>query len=246
MKETVVSIKDNIVAETNGLSDRPPGQSGLRSWSGKKGRSARAERGQALTRGENELQRLTRRVGTHVDDKVGTKDVVTWAQREKQEILDRLSGIKADGDYSPQEKEGLLVAQALEGIVNDALDIVFRDEDSWKKNRAPVLAAAEGFRRKLAALAKNVASEVPGAAEEDLAEAKRTAKGNITQATRKKHATVGKDKFPIFDKKSAEAAIDLRGHAPKADRAKIINKAAKYAPAAAKKAREADKKKKKG
>ena len=78
-----------------------------------------------------------------------------------------------------------------------------------------------------------------------LREKKRTAKGNITQATRKKHATVGKDKFPIFDKKSAEAAIDLRGHAPEADRAKIINKAAKYAPAAAKKAREADKKKKK-
>ena len=73
-------------------------------------------------------------------------------------------------------------------------------------------------------------------------ETKRTAKGNITQDTREKHATVGKDKFPIFDKKSAEAAIDLRGHAPKADRAKIINKAAKYAPEAAKKAREADKK----
>ena len=75
-----------------------------------------------------------------------------------------------------------------------------------------------------------------------VAEAERTDKGNITQATREKHATVGKDKFPIFDKKSAEAAIDLRGHAPEADRAKIINKAAKYAPAAAKKAREADKK----
>ena len=74
-------------------------------------------------------------------------------------------------------------------------------------------------------------------------EANRTAKGNITQDTREKHATVGKDKFPIFDKKSAEAAIDLRGHAPAKDRAKIINKAAKYAPAAAKKAREADKKK---
>ena len=75
-----------------------------------------------------------------------------------------------------------------------------------------------------------------------VAEAERTDKGNITQATREKHATVGKDKFPIFDKKSAEAAIDLRGHAPEADKAKIINKAAKYAPAAAKKAREADKK----
>jgi len=76
-----------------------------------------------------------------------------------------------------------------------------------------------------------------------LEEEMRTAKGNVTQATRKKHATVGKDKFPIFDKKSAESAIDLRGHAPEADRAKIINKAAEYAPEAAKKAREADKKK---
>jgi hypothetical protein len=78
--------------------------------------------------------------------------------------------------------------------------------------------------------------------EDTLEEAERTAKGNITQDTREDHATVGKDKFPIFDKKSAEAAIDLRGHAPEADRAKIINKAAKYAPAAAKKAREAEKK----
>ena len=74
-------------------------------------------------------------------------------------------------------------------------------------------------------------------------EANRTPKGNITQAAREKYATVGKDKFPIFDKKSAEAAIDLRGHAPKADRAKIINKAAKFAPEAAKKAREEDEKK---
>ena len=73
-------------------------------------------------------------------------------------------------------------------------------------------------------------------------EKKRTAKGNITQDTREKYATVGKDKFPIFDKESAESAIKLRGHASKANQKKIINKAAKYAPAAAKKAREADKK----
>tara|TARA_B100001123_G_scaffold74689_4_gene84272 strand:+ start:3044 stop:3520 length:477 start_codon:yes stop_codon:yes gene_type:complete len=74
-------------------------------------------------------------------------------------------------------------------------------------------------------------------------EANRTAKGNVTQAAREKYATVGDDGFPIFDKKSAKAAIDLRGHAPEADRSKIINKAAKRAPEAAKKAREADKKK---
>ena len=77
----------------------------------------------------------------------------------------------------------------------------------------------------------------------ELIEADRTAKGSVTQAAREKYATVGDDKFPIFDKKSAESAIDLRGHAPKADRAKIINKAAKYAPEAAKKAREEDKEK---
>jgi len=78
-----------------------------------------------------------------------------------------------------------------------------------------------------------------------LREKKRSAKGNITQDTREKYATVGKDKFPIFDKKSAEAAIDLRGHTSAANQKKIIDKAAKYAPAAAKKAREVEKKKKK-
>ena len=74
----------------------------------------------------------------------------------------------------------------------------------------------------------------------------RSAKGNVTQSAREEYATVGKDGFPIFDEKSAKAAIDLRGHAPEADRAKIINKAAKRAPDAAKKAREADKEKNEG
>ncbi len=71
-------------------------------------------------------------------------------------------------------------------------------------------------------------------------EANRTEKGNVTQKAREKYATVGKDKFPIFDKKSAEAAIDLRGHTSKKNQKKIINKAAKYAPEAAKKAREVE------
>jgi len=79
-----------------------------------------------------------------------------------------------------------------------------------------------------------------------LKEEERSAKGNITQATREKYATVGKDGFPIFDKKSAIAAIDLRGHASKADQEKIINKAAKFAPEEAKAAREKDKKKNEG
>ena len=74
-------------------------------------------------------------------------------------------------------------------------------------------------------------------------EADRTAKGNVTQAARDDHATLSDGRFPIFDKKSALAALKLRGHGTTdAERKKIINKAAKYAPAAAKKAREADKK----
>tara|TARA_R110000824_G_scaffold63682_2_gene167211 strand:- start:342 stop:635 length:294 start_codon:yes stop_codon:yes gene_type:complete len=68
----------------------------------------------------------------------------------------------------------------------------------------------------------------------------RTAKGNIPQKTRKKYATVGDDGFPICDKKSAIAAINLRGHASEADRKKIIDKAAKYAPEEAAAAREED------
>jgi len=73
-------------------------------------------------------------------------------------------------------------------------------------------------------------------------ETERTAKGNITQDTREETATLSDDRFPIFDKKSALSALRLRGHGTTdAERKKIINKAAKYAPEAAKKAREADK-----
>jgi len=72
-------------------------------------------------------------------------------------------------------------------------------------------------------------------------EAERTAKGNITQWAREKYATVGKDGFPIFDKKSAIAAINLRGNATKAQQKDIINKAAKFAPKEAKAAREKEK-----
>ena len=76
-------------------------------------------------------------------------------------------------------------------------------------------------------------------------EGDRTAKGNVTQDARDDHATLSDDRFPIFDKKSALAALKLRGHGTTdAERKKIINKAAKYASEAAKKAREADAKKK--
>jgi len=76
-------------------------------------------------------------------------------------------------------------------------------------------------------------------------EGDRTAKGNVTQDARDDHATLSDDRFPIFDKKSALAALKLRGHGTTdAERKKIINKAAKYASEAAKKAREADAEKK--
>jgi len=70
-----------------------------------------------------------------------------------------------------------------------------------------------------------------------------TAKGNVKAATRKKNATLSKGRFPIFNKRSALAAIKLRGHAKTpAERSRILTKAAKFAPEEAKAAREADQK----
>ena len=50
------------------------------------------------------------------------------------------------------------------------------------------------------------------------------------------------ERFPVADKRSALAALRLRGHTknPK-ERKRVIAAAARYAPAAAKAAREADK-----
>jgi hypothetical protein len=71
----------------------------------------------------------------------------------------------------------------------------------------------------------------------------RTKRGNVTAAARKRYGTKG-GRFPIFDAKSARSAIRLRGHAKSArERRNIINRAAKYAPGAAKKARQRDKQK---
>lgn len=73
--------------------------------------------------------------------------------------------------------------------------------------------------------------------------AKRTKKGNVTSTARKKYGMKG-GRFPIFDMKSAMSALKLRGHANSMqERMNIINRAAKYAPAAAAKARKADKSK---
>jgi hypothetical protein len=72
--------------------------------------------------------------------------------------------------------------------------------------------------------------------------ANRTSKGNVKEAARTKYGDK-EGRFPIFDKKSATSALRLRGHAKsKAERASIIRRAAKYAPEAARRAREADKK----
>jgi len=83
-------------------------------------------------------------------------------------------------------------------------------------------------------------------------ETNRTPSGAPSAEAREKHATLpdkegtekkSDDRFPIFDKKSAESAIKLRGHGTTdSQRKKIIDRAAKYAPVAAKKARESDKK----
>ena len=70
----------------------------------------------------------------------------------------------------------------------------------------------------------------------------RTRKGSVTAKARRRHGTLGK-RFPIFDSRSARSALKLRGHGTsKAGRAKIVRKAARYAPAAAAKARKADSK----
>jgi hypothetical protein len=73
----------------------------------------------------------------------------------------------------------------------------------------------------------------------------RTKKGNVKAIAYKKYGNK-RGAFPIFDKKSATRAIKLRGHAKTpGERASVIRRAAKYAPAAAKKAREKDRKRKK-
>ena len=73
---------------------------------------------------------------------------------------------------------------------------------------------------------------------------KRTAKGNIKESVREKTATLPGERFPIFDEKSAKSALKLRGRGTtESERKKIINKAGRYAPEAASKARAADKKK---
>lgn len=70
---------------------------------------------------------------------------------------------------------------------------------------------------------------------------KRTAKGNVTA---KAYAQYGNKRgaFPVFDRRSAQAALNLRGHSiSKAERASVIQRAGKYLPAKAKAALAKDK-----
>jgi hypothetical protein len=72
----------------------------------------------------------------------------------------------------------------------------------------------------------------------------RTKSGGVSAAARRKHGVGKGKKFPVFDRKSAMSAIKLRGHAKSsAARRNIINRAAKFAPSAAKRARAVDAKK---
>ena len=75
-----------------------------------------------------------------------------------------------------------------------------------------------------------------------MAEPKRTPGGSPTADTREKHAVLSDNRFPIWDKKSALAAINLRWHGTTPDeRKKILAAAAKYAPQEAAQARLTDK-----
>ena len=75
---------------------------------------------------------------------------------------------------------------------------------------------------------------------------KRTPGGSVKASVREKTATLSGDRFPIFDVKSALAGLRLRGHTKNdSERRRVIQRAAQYAPEAARAARMADKKKKK-
>lgn len=66
----------------------------------------------------------------------------------------------------------------------------------------------------------------------------------VTAEDRKKHATLSGGRFPIKNKAQAMSALKLRGHTKStAERKKVINRAAKFVPGAAAKARKADSKK---
>ena len=69
----------------------------------------------------------------------------------------------------------------------------------------------------------------------------RTPSGSPSADARDKHAVLSDGRFPVFDKDSALAALKLRGRGTtRAERKKIVDAAAKWAPAEAKAARQED------
>lgn len=59
---------------------------------------------------------------------------------------------------------------------------------------------------------------------------KRTKRGNVTATARKRYgggAGLKKGSFPVFDARSARAALRLRGHAP--SKKTVLNKVARFA-----------------
>lgn len=87
------------------------------------------------------------------------------------------------------------------------------------------------------------------------ARGKRTRKGTVTAAARRKHGMKGKGskgkKFPVFDARSARSALKLRGRGKGVSRSAVIAKVSRFASktknkslkAAVKRARAADRKK---
>lgn len=77
-----------------------------------------------------------------------------------------------------------------------------------------------------------------------VSKAGRTEGGAPKAETRERHAVLSDGRFPIWDKKSAIAALGLRGNGTtEAERKKIIDAAAEFVPEEAQAAREADKEK---
>ena len=70
---------------------------------------------------------------------------------------------------------------------------------------------------------------------------KRTPGGSVKEDVRELTATLPGDKYPIFNRRSALAALKLRGHADsKKQRLAIIARAAQFAPTEARAARSED------
>lgn len=68
----------------------------------------------------------------------------------------------------------------------------------------------------------------------------------VTAKDRKEHATLSGGRFPIKNASQARSALKLRGHTKSTvERRKVINRAAKFLPGAAAKARKADFRRKK-